>query len=253
MPYNENISIEETIDYDVFNKHKANRKTNEKLVQRLMRSIDKRNLLKLNPILVDKEYNIIDGQHRTEAAKRLGIPIHYIVSETVTIDDMEPLNTEKETWNLDDYLNHHCNRERIHYESLANFMEQHGFNRVSLALELLHGNRNSEFHNTFKRGEYQFPNAEEEKEAVNKKRQIDEIIEYINKKTGGAKGYLYKLTFYAAMIEFFNIKSFSYDVFMKKLQYKIDLIHPCQCRSDYVRIFKEVYNYNQKDKEKILN
>jgi len=236
-------TIEETKDYDVFNKHKANRKTNEKLVVRLIKSIETKNLLKCNPIVVDKHFNVIDGQHRLEAARRLQLPISYITDENVDVKDIVPLNVEKETWKLDEYLNFHCNQDKLDYLLLQDFMEKEKFLKVNIALELLHGCRNSEFHTEFKKGNYKFPQETEMLEVLTKKTQIHEVINYIKTKTSGPKTYLDKVTFYSAMIEFFNIKSFSYTIFMQKLQYRIDLIHPCQCRSDYVRIFKEIYNF----------
>ena len=238
-----NETIEETKDYTVFNKHKANRKTNEKLVVRLIKSIEKKNLLKCNPIVVDKYYNVIDGQHRLEAAKRLGLPISFITDLDIDVKDIVPLNVEKETWKLDEYLNFHCNQDNIPYQRLQDFMERENLPKVNIALELLHGCRNSDFHNTFKRGEYEFPSEVEMLEVLTKKTQIHEVINYIKTKTSGPKTYLDKVTFYSAMIEFFNIKSFCFKTFMQKLQYRIDLIHPCPCRSDYVRIFKEIYNF----------
>lgn len=241
------IIVDETKEYVQFNKHKANRKTNEKLVVRLIKSIENKNLLKCNPIVVDKHFNVIDGQHRLEAAKRLGLPISYIIDEDIDVEDIIPLNVEKETWKLDEYLNFHCNQDDAYdYRLLESFMATNNFPKVNIALELLHGCRNSEFHTAFKKGFYKFPEQEELSEALQKKNQIDHVINYIKLKTSGPKTYLDKVTFYSAMVEFFNIKSMSYQVFMQKLQYKIDLIHPCPCRGDYVRIFKEIYDFKNR-------
>ncbi len=237
--------VEETIDYEVFKKHKSNRPTNEKLVKKLMTSIEKKNLLKSKPVVVDKEFQVIDGQHRLEAARRLNMPISYVDDEDVDIKDMVTFNTNLQPWGLSDYLNYYVNNENIEYALLQDFIEKHNL-KLNIAIQLLHGTRNPNFFKEFKEGRYKYPEAVEETEAMVKKTQIQEVINYIKLKTSGPKTYLDKVTFYSAMVEFFNIKSFIYDTFMKKLQYKIDMIHPCTRQGDYVRIFREIYNWNNR-------
>lgn len=234
--------IEETTEYDAFKRHKSNRKTNDKLVQRMKDAIRKKNLLKCKPIVVDKDFNIIDGQHRLEAARQLNLPVAYVIDEDVNVKDMETFNTNLMTWGLQDYLNFNCNEGLVEYELLADFMERENL-KVNVALQLLHGCRNPDFFREFKDGKYKYVNKEEEMEALVKKTQIQEVINYIKAKTSGGKTYLDKVTFYSSMVEFFNIKSFKFDIFMKKLQYNINMIHPCTRQGDYVSLFKEIYNW----------
>lgn len=243
MTENENVTIEETKNYELFKKHNANRQLSEKHVLRMMKAIDEKNLLKYNPVIVDKNYNVIDGQHRVEACKRLGLPVPHIKSDMVNVKDIKSLNVDRENWKLEEWLNFYCNQELIDYQMLQDFMEKQSLLKVGITLELLHGTRSSKFHDTFKRGEYKYPEEDQEKEAIEKQKQINEIISYIKLKTSGAKTYLDRVTFYASLIEFFNNKSFDYKTFMKKLEYKINLIHPCQRQTDYVQILKEIYNF----------
>jgi len=56
-----------------------NRKICEKHVGELAEAIKKENLLEINPIIINHEKEIISGQHRWAAAKRLGVPVYYIV------------------------------------------------------------------------------------------------------------------------------------------------------------------------------
>ena len=58
-------------------------------VNNLVRSMRQENLLPFNPIIVfpnpkkKGKFLILDGQHRCEAAKALGLPIHYIVNTRI--------------------------------------------------------------------------------------------------------------------------------------------------------------------------
>lgn len=70
--------ILKTSSYTRFNSMRGNRKVSERHVRSLVNSISNRNLLAANPILVDEAMNVIDGQHRLEAARKLNTPIYYI-------------------------------------------------------------------------------------------------------------------------------------------------------------------------------
>jgi len=240
-----NTIVEQTKDYDVFLKHKCNRPVDESAVERLMNSIQKRNRLSSKPICVDPDFCIIDGQHRLEAAKRLGIPIYY-VQEDFCSDDMLQMNANQKNWLITDYLNFYS-KTKGHpryddYVKLKEFMDTEKVT-VSIAVQLLNSDRSSEFFRKFKDGIYQFPTEEEFGEAMEKNSKIKETIDYIKRKTSGSKGWLDKVTFYSAMVDFFNVKSFEYKTFQTKLEYKLDLLRPCTRQCDYVRIFKDIYNW----------
>lgn len=74
--------ILESTDYEAFSFHELNRPIYEDHVKSLVKSIERNNYLHLNPIIVDKHYQIISGQHRFSAARRLGVPIFYIIADT---------------------------------------------------------------------------------------------------------------------------------------------------------------------------
>lgn len=241
------LVVEKTMDYDVFIKNKSNRPVDDRAVKKLMKSIQSQNLLDLHPIKVSKEFEIIDGQHRLEAAKRLKIEIPYIIDDRLNTKSMLNLNTSQKAWELADYFNAYVNEGLEDYVKLKAFIEEHKGLSLSNALQVLGGDRSGSFFGHFKDGNYQFPGVEELKECVQKYKLIKETQEYIKKKTSGSKGYLDKVTFLTALIEFFNNKSFDYKVFSTKLQYKLDLIHPCSHQSHYVAIFKTIYNWYNKN------
>ena len=54
--------------------------------------------LKNVPIIVDEFYRICDGQNRFTACKTLKKPIHYIVVEGLTLDDVQRLNANTKTY-----------------------------------------------------------------------------------------------------------------------------------------------------------
>ena len=72
------LEINFTKNYSMFSHSKWNRLVSEKHVQNLMQGIKKNNQLEINPIVVNSSWEVIDGQHRLEVAKRLKIPIYYV-------------------------------------------------------------------------------------------------------------------------------------------------------------------------------
>lgn len=234
--------VEETIDYEVFRKHPSNREIDQHVVKSIENSISMKNLLSLRPILIDKDFFVIDGQHRLEVAKKLGIPIHYQTQEDVSAQDMVLLNNNQKTWTINDYLNFYVNEGYSEYVLLNSYINKDKL-KLNITLRLLNGSRTSNFFQKFREGEYIFPSGQEYLEVMQKRALIKETIEFIRKKTSGPKTYLDRVTFYGALVDFFNIKSFVYDIFANKLHYKIDLIHPCTRQADYVKIFKDIYNW----------
>lgn len=91
-------------------------------MDRLVASIRKRNLLHVNPIVVDKDMRVVDGQHRLEAASILGVEIYYI-EENIDRRDISMLNSNQKNWNAMDYINFYTvekNSSFIQISSLVN-------------------------------------------------------------------------------------------------------------------------------------
>ena len=69
--------IHVTSDYSKFSYLVGNRDIVNKHVKDLSGHIDERDLS--IPIIVNENMEVCDGQHRLEAYKVLGLPVHYIV------------------------------------------------------------------------------------------------------------------------------------------------------------------------------
>lgn len=239
-------SVEETTDYDIFKLHPSNRRLSNSNLTKLMKSIEENNLLRSCPIIVDKQYRVIDGQHRLAAAQKLGLPITFQICDGISSHDMVLLNNNQKQWSIGDYLNFYVSEGYLEYIKLADFCKAQNL-QLNIALHLLNGCRSLDFFKMFKTGLYTYPDVAEYDEACEKNRLIKETIDYIKKKTSGPKGYLDRVTFYGALVDFFNIKSFEYDVFMKKLSFRLDLLRPCTKQGDYLNIFKNMYNWKNKE------
>ncbi len=104
------VTIESTTEYGKFKSVKGNRDVSRLHMLTLKKMIEKDNMLAYNPIVVNKAFEVIDGQHRLEAAKELGEPIYYIVSPSADIDEVIAMNANSKVWGATDYLNSYADR-----------------------------------------------------------------------------------------------------------------------------------------------
>ena len=113
----------QTNDYAVFKHIEGNRVINKLHVNRLKQSFQKEYLL--SPIIVNQEMQIIDGQHRFEAAKDLGLPIRYFICNDYGLTQVQILNANTSNWKKIDYLNAYCDLGKEQYLLLRKFMQSY--------------------------------------------------------------------------------------------------------------------------------
>lgn len=117
-----------TTNYGMFilrddNRHEG---VKEAHVLRIMNSIRTNNLLALRPIDVNGEMEVIDGQHRLEAAKRLSLPIYYKMSTELKAQDIALINANVKPWSKMDYLNFYTKQGYPEYQKLSAFIKKSG-------------------------------------------------------------------------------------------------------------------------------
>jgi len=110
--------IFEESDYSRFHRLPDNRNVVERRVGKLVASISEKYIL--NPIIVNEKMEIIDGQGRYEALKRLGRPIHYLIAEGATSEDCRRTNKYNTKWSTLDFAESY---ERTGAESYVRLLE----------------------------------------------------------------------------------------------------------------------------------
>jgi hypothetical protein len=113
------MEIQKTADYSLFSFLAGNRPLNAANVRNITNSM--RNKLLINPIKVNAQMQVIDGQHRFAAAKMLGLPIYYFIDDTCSIDEVKMHNTTSKKWDNKDFLNLYCTQGLANYMSFREF------------------------------------------------------------------------------------------------------------------------------------
>ncbi len=235
------MEIMKTKDYGTFRSFKGNRSVSKAHVERLVKSITRKNFLAHKPILVNSRMEIIDGQHRLEAAKALGVEVYFVVAKDAEPQDAALLNANANPWVLKDYMNMQDERENEHYRKLKEFMQRHSL-ETQIALMLVKGKyKDSVSNEGFKAGSFVFEADEHVLDDIVYK--IKSAIQYIKSKGHRKLGYLNQKRVWWAMYRFINEEAIEWDRFMRKLELKCHIIKPMPSCEDFLVLFKEIYNY----------
>lgn len=108
--------IFEETDYTVFKALPDNRDVLKTRLDKLVASMSEKYLL--NPIMVNANMQIIDGQGRYEARKKMGKPIHYFVEPTATSDDCRLMNKYNKAWSNLDFAKSYARAGNANYQLL---------------------------------------------------------------------------------------------------------------------------------------
>ena len=115
--------------YNKINYFMGNRRIINEHVEKIMASLssDGGNTLEDNPILINNKYEIIDGQHRYEACKRLDLPIYVKMVNENFKDNIIFLNTNQRNWNDGDFANYYASQGLKPYQIYLDYKEKYKF------------------------------------------------------------------------------------------------------------------------------
>jgi len=118
------MTVKSTQNYSQFKTVLGNRLLSREHIARLVREIERNNLLATQPILVNEKMEIIDGQHRLEAAKKIGATIYYVQVPGLGIEHVVRLNNTQRRWGVYEYIQLHVDHGNAHYQQLQDFIHK---------------------------------------------------------------------------------------------------------------------------------
>lgn len=116
------MDIKTTKNYKKFRILTGNRPLSGYNLKLIAKSIARKNMLDINPIIVNQEFEIIDGQHRFQIAQENNYPISYVVLENGDLSDVQSLNNVSKKWNLEDYIRSYTLLGNQNYVRLQKFI-----------------------------------------------------------------------------------------------------------------------------------
>jgi hypothetical protein len=226
--------VHQTNNYDLFKSIDGNRNKNALHIQRLRKSIASKYLFTV--IIVNENYEIIDGQHRFQVLRELGLPIYYVICKGYSIEEVQILNANSKTWSTTDYLAGYCNMGYPDYIEFDRFMKRHKI-CWQVASVLLHGGDSGRVVESFKAGTYKIKDLYFAEAAVKK---LQEVGKYYD-------GYK-RRWFVWALVRLLKKDTFQFEEFLHKLKQQPTALKHCTDVNEYISVMEAIYNYRRGEK-----
>ena len=229
--------VHTTNDYSLFSSIHGNRTVNNLHIERLNQSISKNYLHTI--ITVNESMQIIDGQHRFEVIKFLGLPLNYVVCEGYGLDEVHILNQNNRAWKIDDYLDGYIELDNINYVTYKDFKDKYNLTH-SQCISMLsghNGNANSHIINIFRDGKFKVTHLKTAKQIADNLLKIKDFYD----------GYK-RNSFVKAIIKCMNNDKFNFNEFLHKVSLNPTLLQDCSNTNQYLSLIETIYNHYRKEK-----
>lgn len=113
-----------TDDYSSFKFFKYNRAINKANLKNVKKSLQKRG--QIMPVLITKDFKVIDGQHRVVAMQELELPIHYIICYNYISNDVEEVNNVGKNWDIRARVNNLAEHGNVNFIELLKMYKEWG-------------------------------------------------------------------------------------------------------------------------------
>jgi hypothetical protein len=238
------MNIGKTTNYDFKIVSGWNRPVKEEHVKSLMKSIMLKDSTHVFPIVVNRNNVILDGQHRYEALKRLGKPIHYILYEGEDIDWIKLVNNNQRQWTVSDYLEAEISNGNKDYIDFKEFCLYYGMS-YNLMLSIIFSSSGIDMNKNkhFKSGLFKMPSDNIIDNFFLKLIDIEKYTEF------EARSNSY---FIRSCIKLFKKENYNHKRLIDKLQKNNRMIKKCSSIDEYFLIFNEIYNFNVKKSDELI-
>ncbi len=226
--------VHTTTDYFLFKPIGGNRNKNLLHINRLKKSMDENYLF--TAIIVNEKYEIIDGQHRFEVIKELGLPLHYIVCNGYGLNEVHILNANSRNWNADDYLEGYCSlgyKDYILYKKFRNTYNIDHQSCMSLLGEQFGGNAVKKFYS----GEFKVNDYSASTKAIEQILMLEPYYLGVRRRI-----------FIFSMLSLFKNPNFEFTEFLQKVKLQPTALVDCSTATQYKSLIEEIYNYRRREK-----
>jgi len=231
------LEIKKSFNYNEFSFLKGNRPLNNFNLKNIKKSYaDGIDLFAYNPILVDKNKIVYDGQHRFIVCKELGLPIYYLVIDSLVIPKLIKLNNAQAKWDLSAFVDSWASQGVHSYIILKDFSKKYGFNYAQSMDFLVQGHSNV---GKARSGEFRIKSLESATLLANQQ------IRLINLNK------VYKATVITrAIVSMSKINGFDFEKLYKRIN-NVKINHTVMGGlKEQIRYFEELYNkYNKNQSE----
>jgi hypothetical protein len=230
--------IQETKNYDLFKFMEGNREVNSAHLKKIIESMQEQYLI--SPIIVNEDFEIMDGQHRFSSCKELGAPILFIQIKGYGINEVQRYNSNNRNWGPVAFMESYIELGDKKYEMYKTVKDTFGFNHKQ-TLALLSGGKFDG-----KRDLLKFRNGKLEiTKDTDKIYTLGRMIQDFGKFYDGYK----RPAFFKSCLVMFKNKKYDHDVMLKKLSKQTDRLQHCATEEGYLKRLGEIFNYHSRTAE----
>lgn len=233
-------TIQKTNDYSIFKSVSFNREKNKRHIESIKKIIQKENLLHLHPILVNEKMEVVDGQHRLEAAKELGLDVFYI-QDKISYEHILNSNLFQKKLVLEDVIKYYALKDAI--PAYLQFQEYLNSTEISpkALIGLIFGTVSVPMIGFIKAGKFVLPTNTEV---------VDKLISSFNKFKEFAKEkritpftMFTSSSFTIAFRNLILLNDYNEEIFFSKLQQRWFDLKPQLNSKEWTRLLISIYNW----------
>jgi hypothetical protein len=233
-----------TRDYSIFKRLTGNRDIPEDRISKIVASIQEIGWVH-NPIVVNEEMEVIDGQGRLTALQRLKMPVEYIIAPGASTKECIFMNMNMINWKLTDFVKSYAEQGNENYQRLLALMGKYAGGNLNIISTAVYRVSKSK-HRDIKAGTLQLT-EDQYRDAIPRLEFIKPLLEKLDEKK--LPGSL--ITLIQTLIYYFDYE----EVDKERLAYSVEKYiynaTPWVLNTDCEREVENAYNYNMKLEDKI--
>lgn len=233
--------VNRTTNYDQFVFLEANRDQSRGHVEALKRAFDEiGNLTRVQPILVNDNMEIIDGQHRFVACKELGEPIFYTVVPGLGVNDARQMNILHRGWTIEDFARSYAAAGDPNYQKYLELREDYGFNHSILMNYITNSQGSGGEYKEFRVGNFVMPDIQEVRSRLTRLAEAGEFVPMVSDRY-----------FARAFLRAQQVEGYDHKRMLRKLELHQNLLRRYASTEDYLRMLEEIYNHQMQESSRL--
>jgi len=251
------MNIVETTNYEQFKFLQANRMLDESKIKKLQREISLHGLKV--PIMVNEKHQIIDGQHRLMACKKLKTPLKYFVAPGTTVEDAAYANQAGSNWKQIDWIHYYAEKGYKDYQDLESWIELCRERKVNQSNAILFAQNKATTSHLY---------AHDDGKIIESPKNTKNLVYLGNSITAGywkfgsldlaqtlldqhlellrTANWCSKMSFVNCMIRIQRIEAFDFAWLVHQIKKYPSKWYNCASSGDFLVMIEEIYNYNKR-------
>ena len=223
--------------YSKFTFISGNRGVSEAHIDKLVAMITAdEDWLIFNPITVDSNLRVLDGQHRLMAAQKANAHIWYnIRSRKTSLEVVARINDCQKSWKPDDFVFMYLTLGNVHYKAFWEFYKGYGLS-ASTGLILFGG----QSMRSLRDGALKVVDILKAEEMADALMDVKKYVSFADYNR-----------FASAFVRVFENKEYNHNRMLTKLRQRKDVIRKLTTVEDYMRMLEDIYNHKLPITDKI--